>query len=533
VGRYYSVTCTSKTGATGCADANGLPITLNHRHTPSRTAVDFNFDVWVANRSVHGGQASATKIANDPGDCKDRNGNGQIDTSKDQDGDGKINPDCNGDGLADSASTACTNGKPPEFLGDDDECILFTTNYGDPGDVGRSICLDSAKANVGASNAWVGSFFRPENNRGPNRFYGINGYTGKIETIVNLPDGHHSYGCMADAHHIVWSTDIGYGKLMGVANTWNGSLAYLSTLNPNPVGPLLRGPSASNPWKDQNGEYHHYGIAINADQHVWLGGIWSPWVLRYKPNRTSFETLSQGTWTRINLPTSFATRGIAADNRGKVWTSINDGGYMLRLDQSLPDGVVDKTGAKEGVDYWPLTANTVIGAGVDFNGNIWGIGQANNTASRLDVDKSGNVVQPSTGKTKAVTVGQAPYTYSDFTGFGLMNFVRQSGRYVYQVKACPDGVKATWTGVKWNATTPTGTAVFLRVRSGDSDTTFGSWSSEFNTSPAMFGPKAATPIKPNPSYFLQVEFTLKNTTKQSTPILHDYGVSYFCGNPPG
>ena len=40
--------CGSSCGPTGCADVNGKPIARLHRHTPSRTAVDFNGDVWVA-----------------------------------------------------------------------------------------------------------------------------------------------------------------------------------------------------------------------------------------------------------------------------------------------------------------------------------------------------------------------------------------------------------------------------------------------------------------------------------------------------
>jgi hypothetical protein len=522
VARYYTVTCATKGGSTGCTDVNGKPIVLNHNHTPSRTAVDFNFDVWVANRSVHGGQPSATKIANDPGDCIDRNKNGKIDTSKDQNGDGKITVDCNGDGVADNASTVCTGalaGKTPEFLGDDDECILHTTNYAEDGDKGRSICLDAGKANIGASTAWVGTFSRPENGRGNNRFYGINGDTGKIEAEVELPAGHHTYGCMADSSHIIWATDIGSPGL--------GSLTFFSTLGSHPVGPLMRGPSAANPWKNSSGGYRHYGISINGDQHVWLGGYDSYWVLRYKPNRASFDTLSKGTWTRIDMPSGFVTRGIAADARGKVWVAIQDGGYIARLDQSITDGVHDMTGMK---DYWPTAADTVIGVGVDFNGNLWAGGHSNHMVSRLDVDAKGNVILPATGKTKSVALGKNPYTYSDFTGYGLMTWVRPQGRYVYQLKACPEGVKATWTGVKWNATTPTGTSVQVRVRSGDSDATMGSWSTAFDTSPAAFGPKASTPLTPNPAIYLQVEFTLKNTNKQGTPVLHDYAVSYVCGN---
>jgi hypothetical protein len=536
VARYFTLVCSTKTGPTGCADVNGKPIVLKHNHTPSRTAVDYNFDVWVANRNVHGGneasytgQPSATKIANDPMDCIDRNKNGKIETSADQDGDGHINPDCDGDGQFDTAATKCTNGKPPEFLGDDDECIIFTVNYGQPNDLGRSICLDTGKNNVGASNAWVGTFQRPELGRGNNRFFGIDGNTGKLLTPdgIEMPAGHHTYGCMADAHHIIWATDIG---TTGNA-TGKGNLAFFHTMEPYEVGPLMRGAdgpggSATNYWKDRyQSEYHHYGITINADQHVWLGGWTSGWVLRYKPVRTNFASLSQGTWSRFDVPQAEGqpyTRGIAADIRGKVWVSINTGGYLFRLDQSLPDGVHDLTKA---TTYYKLAANTVIGSGVDFNGNLWGIGHGNDMASRIDVDAQGNVTST---QSKNVKVGRNPYTYSDFTGYGLMNYVRPAGRWVYQLSGCSGGA-VNWSTVVWNATTPTGTAVTLRVRSGDSDTTWGSWTNEFVSSPADISPKSANAVKPNPAKFLQVEFNLKNTTKDAAPILNSYGVGWSCG----
>ncbi|MCC6746610.1 MAG: putative metal-binding motif-containing protein [Deltaproteobacteria bacterium] len=513
VARYFTVTCKSKEGAQGCLDANGQRIARDHNHTPSRTAVDYNFDVWVANRSVHGGQPSATKIANDPADCIDRNKNGKIDTSKDQNDDGKISLDCNGDGKADDGATVCGGalaGKPPEFLGDDDECILFTTNYAEDNDLGRSICLDGGKANVGASAAWVGTFNREKNRRGANLFYKINGESGKIEASVTMPAGHKSYGCMADSNHIIWSTDI------------YGSLAFLSTIT-NQAGPLLKAP-----WVPKAGrEYHHYGITVDGDQRVWLGGYHSSWVLRYAPKRDNFDALSKGVWTRIDVPDGWVTRGIAADNRGKVWVAI-ESGAILRLEQSIPDGVHDMTGVKEGKDYWPIAAREVIGAGIDLAGHIWGVGKDNDTAARLDVDAQGNVVTPATGNTNKVTLGRNPYTYSDFTGYGLMTFLRPNGRYVYHHQPCKAGEKAIWQSVTWNATAPAGTSVSVRVRTGDSEASMGPWSAPFTSSPAFFGPGSPRAISPNPSAVMHVEVNLASQIKDVTPIVHDYTVGFVC-----
>ena len=82
----------------------------------------------------------------------------------------------------------------------------------------------------------------------------------------------------------------------------------------------------------------------------------------------------------------------------------------------------------------------------------------------------------------------------------------------------------------WKATTPPGTAVSLRVRTGDSIATMGSWSAEFTKSPAEFGPTSTTPISPNPAPLLEVEFTLSSSDKNTTPTLHEYGVGYLCAD---
>ena len=71
------------------APARGVPATWQAvqitANNPSRTAVDFNGDIWVANRAF-GGQSSVTKIANDLTECADRNGTPGLQTSSDVNG---------------------------------------------------------------------------------------------------------------------------------------------------------------------------------------------------------------------------------------------------------------------------------------------------------------------------------------------------------------------------------------------------------------------------------------------------------------
>jgi hypothetical protein len=498
VARYFSITCHSIPGAAGCVDKHGKPIDAFDTHDPSRTAVDTNYDVWVANRAfAH--QPSVTKIANDVARCADRNNNNTIDTSQDRNGDGKITVDCNADGKPDDAATICSGvfaGKPPEFYGDDDECVLFTVNYGNKTDIGRSVCLDAGGIDGGASNAWVGTYARAING-----FFKVDGKTGQLSGPYNLAAGHHVYGCVVDSQGVLWSVDDDVG-----------TLTYLDTKNPTQVGPLLDEPF---------GNATFYGVTIDGKDDLWIGGWDSNRVFRYRPKRTSFATLHQGSWMGATYPTTLAeARGVAADTRGKVWVAINNG-FVLRLDQSLPDGLNDLTTK---ATYWPVSGTEVVGVGVDFGGHIWAISNKNNVASRLDVDSAGEPIKPTTGTTKVVPVGLGPYTYSDFTGFGLRTFTRPAGRYVYEF-ACPGGGLGTFDQLRFKSTVPAGTSLTAQVRKGDAAGVFGSWSTELGTSPADI-----SALAPKQAARLQVKFILTSQDKSKTPILHDFGITYSCGS---
>ncbi len=495
VARYYTITCHSKGLSSTCNDISGKPIDKTFTHRPSRTAVDYNFDVWVANRAhqnasgdaVSNGQPSATKIANDKLDCIDRNNNGKIDTSADLNGDGKI--DLNS----------------AEFVGDDDECVIFTVNYDEKGSFGRSLCLQPEKG-LKPSTAWVGTYNRPINN-----FYRIDGKTGELFGPYALPAGHRVYGCAVDSQSILWSTSIREGTLVG-----------LNTRNPTEVTKILKAPLT----KETYDQHQFYGIAIGTDDHVWLGGWESRRIYRYKPDRSSFSALDAGVWTTIGAPTLLGnTRGIAPDARGFVWVAGNSG-YIWRVDQNIADGSHSLQSDK---NYWKTNGTTIIGVGVDFDGHVWGISNSNHRACHLPVDQLGDPkIPPGSQTTDHVTVGKNPYTYSDFTGYGLKTFTRPQGRYRYQIQPCPDGIQASWKQVLWNATVPPGTTLTVQARSGDSETTIGDWFGPYQSSPADLGAASATPLVPNPSAILQVEFVMETTDKTYSPTLHDFQVTYSC-----
>ncbi len=500
-GRYLTVTCNSDPATPECDDVAGNEVQITY-NTPSRTAVDFNFDVWVANRGFEG-QASVTKIANDPEDCTDHNGNGQIDTSADQDGDGVITTDCDGDGYPDTASTTCTNGLPPEFYYTDDECILFTVNYGATNDIGRSVCLDAGElspdgVHIGPGNAWVGT----NNRSGNNQFYKLDGETGELLATADLPSAVLPYGCAVDGHGILWAN-----------GGWSSAnLTWIDTEDPTQVGTDTTAP----PWAPP----HLYGIAVDEDQNLWVAGYDSQTIYRYEPDRSSYLTLNAGVWSAANLGTS-STAGIAADNRGFIWVAENDEGYVRRVDPTqIPSGGEVTLAA---TDRWGPYGATMRGVGVDFRGNVWGVSYTDSSASRLEVDATGTVTNDLGGE---VSVGINPYTYSDFTGYGLRVFTNPHGTWSYVIEGC--GEDTFWHEVSWVAYEPVGTEVLLRARTGPAAEVLGEWSATWDTSPADLNHEPGGPIAPNPAPYLQIQFEMYSDGQENSPVISALQVTWSC-----
>ncbi|MBK8480922.1 MAG: hypothetical protein IPL40_07070 [Proteobacteria bacterium] len=561
VARYYTVTCASRgpvAAGEPCLDLHERPIVQDFYHRPSRTAVDNLSDVWVANRAhakpckhdsdclsgscssgscagnADYGQPSVTKIANRIADCHDRNGVPGVQTSRDRDGDGAITVDCDNNGEPDHARTVCTEtgldgalaGGPPEFYGYDDDCLLFTVNFGEERDVGRSVCLDGGAAGQAASNAWVGTNQHRAAANLPysNRFYRVQGETGALEGPYELPAGHAPYGCAIDRFGTLWS----------VGN--DVSLAYLDTASPNERGYRLLPPIDPDRPNTASG---FYGIAIDPQQSVWLGGSSSGRVYRYRPDRATFQTLASGGWTLVRHPQRFvdgagrafdepSTRGIAPDHRGKVWVAVAQG-FIWRIDAAslADDPVIDLSAS---TSYWQA-AGAGGGVGVDRKGHIWGVSGSASAASRLDVDDQGDPVvgaPPMTDPARQVKVGKSPYTYSDFTGFGLQRITQPQGTLAYRLEPCADASTrgARWGRVSWTAVTPGSSSLRVRVRAIDGAGVAGAWLAPLS-SPLELTPES-DPSFAEPSRALELEFVLRADEAGNSPALRDFDVSYSC-----
>jgi hypothetical protein len=558
VARYPSVTCSSWKsgnklacdGKSGCCARDSYPqfqARLGKQPTPpwqqvqimandpSRTAVDWNGDAWIANRAF-GGQSSVTKIANDPGDCIDRNGNGKIDTSRDANGDGIIQTDCNDNGVPDDLddvkSKPCKSGFPEEYFGLDDECLLFTTNTNVADAWGRPLGLGPGKNALGPSDAWAGTF-------SDGKFFRIDGENGL--TLDQTQVQTQPYGVAIDGDGIAWAGPNGPGKA-----------CYFDTNNPQQSA-CIRDP--------QGGPISGYGVTLDRDQNLWWAGFASGNVYRYTPRRGgSFSDLGMGYWTTVTHPGSDLIGannidrywGIAADARNAqayfVW--VNADQWIVRIPASaipVPNGM---DSVVDGMT-WPvisIAGSGGRGVGVDNHQNIWAVSITGSVATRIPVDGNGtpampDIVSPPQGNEKCPAGDRcaysdndyslpSPYTYSDFTGFGLRNFTRPAGSYEYVVKGCDDGTK--WVRVDFIAEVPANTTLAVRARSGNTpfpDGTWGKWTDYTAVTPADLLGKLS--LSPNLAAdgWLQVDVALGTQAKNVTPKLKDLGVLFECMAP--
>ncbi len=555
VARYFTVTCFGNgadggrqgcDGTRGCCSvdddtrftnrSNGMPpgphqAIQQNDLSPSRTAVDWNGDVWVSNRAF-GGQSSVTKIANDLGDCLDRNGEPGIQTSSDVNNDGLIDSDCNRNGVpddvADVKGKGCVNGKPQEFYGYDDDCLLFTTNTNTPNQFGRPLSLGNGATDSGVSDAWAGGY-----NNG--KFFRVDGITGQTKAAGQVPG--QPYGAAIDANGILWAPGVG------------GGLFFLDTKNPATAG-------AARPSNPGGG----YGITLDRDQNVWVGGYPTPHAMRYTPDRSNgTANLGNGFWTIVTNPGAAhgsggcQGRGIAADSRTQqnffVWMACHGAPYIVRVDGNIPLPVgADKTVDGSNMPAIQVGGGSICGAGVDVQQNVWAIASSPALATRILVDANGTPTQPDlgggpgagcpVGKGDFCGLGMAGvdpnttgYTYSDFTGFGLRNFTTPKGEFSYIHKGC-DGMDTKWLRLEWDGDVPPNTTLTARLRAGNTPTPDQSWGQfigPFNMSPADLDGM----IMPPGAKYVQVKFNLGTTDKTTTPKLKVYRIVWECSNVPG
>ena len=287
---------------------------------PSRTAVDSDGNVYVANRHFDGNKPQVMKILLTGG--IDRNGNGTIETSSDANSDGVISgaellslADANSNSKIDAAELQ-------------DERVAWAVQVGGAGQLGRSLCIGTD------GNIWLGTY-------SDSNYYKISAADGSLLAgPYNIsPDS--PYGCLVD----------GSGRL------WSASLSsYLGELNTSTGATVVHNHGAQG---------SDYGIAVGNGK-VYQASQSSYVFIQHDPATDAFSTPAYPA-------TSFGALGIAVDGNGDILVGPSNGGMC----KFAPDGSnLWCSPAQPGTSH-------VRGVVVDGNNNAWAVHLNDNNISKF------------------------------------------------------------------------------------------------------------------------------------------------------
>ena len=436
---------------------------------PARTAVDFQGAVYVANRAF-GAQGTVTKIAGFADDCIDRDGDGEITTSR----------DLNGNGTIDSFAAG-------EYLGQRDECLLWTVDAGGRNGVPRALAV-AANGNV-----WVGLY-------GESRVLELDPVTGKTLRSVPLP-GFKPYGAAIDGRGGLWVTQSLSGQILRI-DTESGA-----------AGQAFTAPSPG------SGCPSSYGLAVDSRDRIWLAGFTCPFAFRFDQDANA--------WLSVALPDSGVTRGIAADDRGLIYLASSHEWLRVNLESSFDFveasdpitrlSVLSDEGSM--VRVLDLRGRGAIGVGLDSERRAWLVNQDTGTATRVDLSTE----EPDV---KQFAVGELPYTYSDFTGFALRRITASTGFIRGTLEGCTLG-PSEWEELTVDADVARSARVTIRLRTAATREALrdAQWLGPFETSPVDL--RALEPPL-TMDRLIEIEARLVAEDRRNSPSLHSITVQLHC-----
>ncbi len=409
---------------------------------PSRTTVNPNGDVVVANRDVTG---AATKYY---ADCPDVDGDGVVETST---------------GAADVYGWM------------QDECFAWTTPVG-AGARGSGFEVRVGLDGVVEEYVWVGAYSRQE-------IWELDSATGEktgrmIEPVV-------PYGLAIGPNHRLWT----FGTRQDDAGAFGAST----------VNVLVEIDTDSLERTDHDMENFWYGITVDHEGRVWVGGD----TARYDPERDL--------WQFPDVRVSGG--GIAVDAEGNAYTGEygwGDGPRKIDAETLEVTAIPGDVGGH--------------GWAVDFDGFVWSVPTPGTQAF---------VTDPDTLERVAVVDGlDGPYTYSDMTGFQLVNATNPSGIYPHVFEGCGAGT-TIWDELSWEAVVPPGSSISFAAKTADDLVALASTPLvDLGSDPADEAPLslalAFADAGVTPGALLYLETTLRSLDREAAPVLENLRVTKRC-----
>lgn len=403
----------------------------NKLGNPSRTTVDKDGSVWVANRENVGPKKFGTIVhigLVENNQCEERNGIPGIQTST---GLGDIRPWADGSGTR-NISTA------------EDECIIHYTEVNSQGT--RHISIDSD------NNLWVGGTEKRNFDKVKGGRWDVPG----SGTIMQSYDavGFGGYGGIIDRNGFLWSTGkIGYSELSNLLR-WDTSKPLNDTNgDPDPtgldIGPILPGKN----WAGQRA-HQSYGLCSDSQGNVWVTELDASTkkIHKYSPEGKHIGSYPHG-GTRA--------QGCVVDKNDHVWVAHSDSGSTV--------GHLYNNGTSVGIVKvgWGPT-----GVAVDGAGKIWTTNMKDHTISRINPSDNGGIGK----QERAFSLDYlnqkkncTPYNYGSMTGSANTAPGPNSGTWT--VKYDHGSVLDDWGSISiaWNAELPNNSSLSVQVRNSEGD----------------------------------------------------------------
>jgi len=333
---------------------------------PSRTTVDLNGNVWVANRDEYdGGRGSVVRIGLlENHQCVDRNRNGVIDTST---GLGDIRPWLNPSGVDSNGGVSSAQ----------DECIINYTRVTGTGT--RTVAVDAN------NDVWVGGLGDLDHEK-------LSGITGAPFPGTQFNLGCGGYGGVIDGNGVLWSAR-GSGAL----------LRFVPNATPPPAG--------SGQCLGGRGDY---GLAIDpANGHIWHTFL--------EGNRVA-ELDSEGRLLHVYGHGYYYAQGVVVDGRGNVW--VANSLYGSTVGHLRTDGTfVGNVNVGSGPTGVSVDTNGKVWA---TNYNSWNVVRIDPDAGPLG---GGGYRVGAVDLTVGLGSNAYPYNYSDMTGGVLFGAVVGRGTW--------------------------------------------------------------------------------------------------------
>ncbi|KAG7372703.1 SMP-30/gluconolaconase/LRE-like domain containing protein [Nitzschia inconspicua] len=388
--------------------------TPSQNGSPSRTTVDSDGSVWVANRAGAGSVVHIGLVEN--GQCEDRNNNGVIDTSTGL-GDIKQWTDLTG---TRSVGTA------------EDECIVSYTLVSSSGTRHVSVNQDN--------DIWVSGTGGQKWDKVKGGNVNLDPNSGEIIAQYNSV-GFGGYGGLIDGNGVIWSSR----PLL----RWDTAKDLIGA-NGDPPGPNIGPPTEGLNWAGQN-NFDSYGLCVDPYGNVWNTQLSGGLIHKYDPDGQYLGGFEHG---------NFNAQGCVAGPNGDIWVAHS-------LASATTVGHLKNDGTFVGnVDLDSGVGPT--GVAVDANGKIWSANINSNTLSRIDPSLNGGV--GGVDLTVNLGAGAGPYNYSDMTGSTLVAPPNFGTWTVIFDGGVADKV---WQGLVWNEITPSDSTLTVQASTSSDGETFG------------------------------------------------------------